>query len=272
MRLRHPRQPIAKRTNQGNKMPKTLISSKPVENREARNDGSKIIYVSENFYDTIQGEGVTAGVPSAFLRTMGCTLRCGFCDTTSVWRYGNPYSVNELLDLWKTSGLLDKLYQGQHLVLTGGSPLKQQEGLAELLRKINGESSIYVEVENEAVLMPNLDFERYVNQWNNSPKLFNSLVAKPERYKPEVLQYMNNLGNSWFKFVIKDIEEDWKEIETDFVNPGYISKEKIILMPEGDSQEKLKREYQKLFGLCCEQGVRFTDRLQITIFDKATGV
>ena len=255
-------------------MPKTLISSRPSEEREAERDGSEVIYVAENFYDTIQGEGVTAGVPSAFLRTMGCTLRCGFCDTTPVWKYGNPYSVKEILSLWETSGLLDKLHQGQHLILTGGSPLKQQRGLTQLLKEIKKPESeeVYVEVENEAVLMPNPDFERYVNQWNNSPKLFNSLVPRLYRYKPEILAYMNHLKDSWFKFVIRDAKEDWEEIESDFINPGYVSRNRVVLMPEGGSRERLMSRYQEVAKLCCEQGVRFTDRLQVTIFGEVTGV
>ena len=36
--------------------------------------------ISEIFY-SIQGEGILTGVPSVFIRTSGCNLRCTWCDT-----------------------------------------------------------------------------------------------------------------------------------------------------------------------------------------------
>ncbi len=38
------------------------------------------MFISEIFH-SIQGEGELTGVPSAFIRTSGCNLRCSWCDT-----------------------------------------------------------------------------------------------------------------------------------------------------------------------------------------------
>ena len=38
------------------------------------------LFISETF-TSIQGEGLLTGVPSVFIRTSGCNLRCRWCDT-----------------------------------------------------------------------------------------------------------------------------------------------------------------------------------------------
>lgn len=254
-------------------MSKIIIAGNPAEKRAPEGDSKIILKIAEFFSQTIQGEGVTVGVPSAFLRMKDCTLDCVWCDSTEVWRKGNPYTVWEVLDLMDESGLTEDLRNGHHLVLTGGSPLKQQAQLAVLLALFQVRHGFlpYVEVENECMLMPHPQFAQFISQWNNSPKLENSGMKKVLRYKPVVISEMAHLVNSTFKFVISKPEE-WDEISKDFLEPGLISRDQVILMPCGASREELNQTRDIAVEIAVREGVMYSDRLHVVIWDLKTGV
>jgi len=252
-------------------MPHTIIKQKPTFDKKV--EGEDKLSIAEMFSDTIQGEGIHAGVISTFIRLQGCTLKCVWCDTLDVWPHGNEYSFEEIFKMWEDIGLIKRFEEGQHLILTGGSPLKQQDKLVKFINLFSEKYGFrpYIEVENEAVLMPSNEFAKLVDWWNNSPKLRNSGMKDRVRIKPEVLERMNSFDNSSFKFVVT-CKEDWDEIEQDFIIPEYISKDKIIIMPEGMTQDELNLHREMAANMAIEQGVRFTDRLHVTIWNKKTGV
>lgn len=250
-------------------MPITLIAQKPDFIKKV--EGSDKLSVAELFADTIQGEGISTGVPSTFLRLQGCVLECIFCDTLEVWRYGNEYSFEEIFQMFKDHGLIDKFKLGQHLVLTGGSPLKQQRALANFILAFRDKYGFkpFIEIENECVLEPSNSMILNVDQWNNSPKLANSGMKERVRYKPEIVKKTAYLKNSWFKFVV-DCEEDWEEIREFYSD--ILTKSQIILMPEGQTQDELNKSREIAVNMSIKHGVRYSDRAHITIWNKKTGV
>jgi 7-carboxy-7-deazaguanine synthase len=254
-------------------MPKTLIESFPEFTREV-DTKQPYLNVAEFFMDTIQGENFV-GWPAAFLRLQNCTQSCIWCDTSEVWRRGNPYTLQELMAIMAENGLFDKLCNGQHLVLTGGSPVLQQEHLTTLLQMIRKKCSEIIggnpvfEIENECTIMPDVALMSQINIWNNSPKLASSKNHKSLRYRPEILRRLSGLKNSWFKFVIGS-DEDWKEIEEDFL--PYIRKNQIVLMPLGATREELEQTRMMAVELAVKHGVRFSTREHIVLWNKKTGV
>lgn len=252
-------------------MPVTLIEQKPTFDKRVEEDDK--LAIAEMFSDTIQGEGPNAGIPSTFIRLQGCTLRCTWCDTLDVWPHGNEYNFSEIFKMFEDIHLIKRFEQGQHLILTGGSPLKQQMRLMNFLVEFKRRYGFkpYVEVENEAVLMPHEFFEHHIDWWNNSPKLANSGMREKVRIRPEVLKHMGNLPNSTFKFVVTK-DEDWDEIDRDFIQTGFITKDKIVLMPEGQTQDELLKTRGLTADLSIKHGVRFMDRLHVIIWNRKTGV
>lgn len=246
---------------------KTIIEPFPKETRIASE--SRVLRVAELYTDTVQGEGQTIGVPATFLRLQGCTLNCVWCDSKEVWRQGNPYGVTELLELMEKEGVLKNLRQKQHLVITGGSPLLQQDILVEFIREmqVKFQVSPTIEVENECVLIPKPELLLEVDYWNNSPKLTTSGMQFDRRFKPEVIKFMHWLSNSTFKFVIT-CEADWEEIESNFLKQDLIRKDQIILMPAGMTQDELRETYPVVFEMATKHNVRMCDRLHITLFNR----
>ncbi len=74
--------------------------------------------IAEIFY-SVQGEGSLVGVPSVFVRTSGCNLRCSWCDTpyTSWNPEGEDLTLDEILDR------ASSFSAARHVVLTGGEPM-----------------------------------------------------------------------------------------------------------------------------------------------------
>ena len=250
-----------------------LIEQKPVFSKGILHTYYKF-KIAEMFSDTVQGEGINIGCPSTFIRLQGCTLVCQWCDTLDVWDKGNEYSFDELLKILDANNVIAKLKSGQHLIFTGGSPLKQQLQIRQFLLEIWSRFGFlpYSEVENETVLpVTHLKEEMLIQCWNNSPKLANSGMKEKVRYKPDVIKATSLLHNSWFKFVVEK-GDDWQEIDEYFLQPELIRRNQVILMPQGQTQEELNKIRPIVAEMAVKHQVRFSDRLHITIWNQATGV
>ncbi|ELA08672.1 radical SAM domain-containing protein [Moraxella macacae 0408225] len=85
-------------------------------------DPSAGLKVSEIFY-SLQGEALTAGLPTIFIRLTGCPLRCVYCDTTYAFSGGERFSLTDILAKVKS-------FNCKRICLTGGEPLAQPNALA----------------------------------------------------------------------------------------------------------------------------------------------
>lgn len=203
----------------------------------------------DGVFATLQGEGVTAGLPAVFLRLQDCNLHCGKdgigwrCDAWYTWdkstpefwkeRQNNlPHEVaEEISSAWLEA--FGSTEAEPRLVITGGEPLLQQDKVIELVHLLNDWK---IEIETNGTIAPRTELQNY--QINCSPKLSSSGNPVRSRYRPEVLRAISNLSNSWFKFVVSG-PEDEGEIRT-IVRECGISPEKILLMSEGVSRDALE--------------------------------
>lgn len=86
-----------------------------------------MLKINEIFY-SIQGESTSVGFPTVFIRTTGCNLRCTYCDTKYSYYEGSMRSIDDVIA--ETTA-----HSAQHVCVTGGEPLLQNE-IFELMRRL----------------------------------------------------------------------------------------------------------------------------------------
>jgi len=81
-----------------------------------------------SIFKSLQGEGLTIGAPTTFIRTSGCPLRCTYCDTPQAFDKGEQIALEAIM---KRVGQL----RCRHVCLTGGEPLAQKDA-PKLVKKL----------------------------------------------------------------------------------------------------------------------------------------
>jgi 7-carboxy-7-deazaguanine synthase len=225
------------------------------------------MFISEIFY-SLQGEGELTGVPSVFVRTSGCNLRCTWCDTKyASWTpEGETFSVDQVV-----AEVLR--HPAAHAVLTGGEPMAAPE-LWELAAKLRDEGK-HITIETAGTIAPG---GIACDLASLSPKLSHSTPRAGEiapgwierhetlRLQPAVLREWITGYPYQLKFVVGK-EADLAEIEAAVAAIGLpIPPGKILLMPEGIDQAALEGRRAFLVAACKERGYRYCERLHIALF------
>lgn len=222
--------------------------------------------IAEIFH-SVQGEGIYAGVPSAFVRVSGCNLRCVWCDTP----YASWHPEGPILDLDAIIGQLTGL-SSTHVVLTGGEPMLFPQ-VAELTKRLTGLGK-RVTVETAGTVWQDVD----ADLMSISPKLSNSAPIGDEwesrhestRLNLLVLSKLIRAYNHQLKFVVNS-PADLMEIEELLRNLPPVEPERVLLMPEGTDVETLRNRMKLLVQPCMERGWRLAPRMHIELFGNSMG-
>ena len=226
--------------------------------------------IAEIFY-SIQGEGLLAGVPSIFIRTSGCNLRCHWCDTPyASWKPEGPeISIEEILK---------KLTQWNcdHVVLTGGEPMIAPD-LPELATALKKQKK-HITIETAGTILPK---SIPCDLASLSPKLSNSTPPASRdpawakrhqaiRLQPEVISEWITNYPFQLKFVVSS-ENDLVEIKSLLLKLPKIPADRVLLMPEGIDTQTLASRSPWLVDICKREGFRFCPRLHIELFGHKRG-
>lgn len=215
----------------------------------------------DQVFFTLQGEGQSIGNPAVFLRLHFCNLHCSWCDTKYTWDKKGKEFWQEGED-WNFQRTLEEVsnYPAKRLVITGGEPMLQQGRIAEFMGLI---PDWEIEVETNGTIEP-LPLLIQRCQFNVSPKLENSDNSLKLRYKPDVLKVFNGLPKTTFKFVVQS-EKDLAEIDQ-IVSGCELDPSKIIIMPEGTTQEDIRDHALSVSEQVKQRGWRLLPRLQVMLW------
>jgi 7-carboxy-7-deazaguanine synthase len=225
--------------------------------------------ISEIFY-SVQGEGTLLGVPSVFVRTSGCNLRCVWCDTpyTSWQPEGDTWSLNRIVEHTLQFG-------AKHVVITGGEPMLDASVVD--LCQLFHQKQQHITIETAGTIWQELECDLM----SISPKLSNSTPHQREggkfaqihekaRLAWPTLQRLRDRYSHQFKFVVCD-QQDLAEIE-EFRVRLLLPPESILLMPEGTDAATLRQRSLWLVEICKQTGYRLSPRLHVDLWGSRRGV
>jgi 7-carboxy-7-deazaguanine synthase len=221
--------------------------------------------IAEIFY-SIQGEGMLTGVPSVFIRTSGCNLRCQWCDTpyTSWNPEGRDMTQDEILSEVRA-------HHASHAVVTGGEPMIAP-GIVELTQALK-QLGMHITIETAGTVHKPVTSDLM----SISPKLANSTPAGQWaaqhdrlRYQPGVLKQLMNEYDYQLKFVVS-APEDLAEIEATLKETG-ARRDRVVLMAEGTDAAVIGERARWITEICKREHFRYSPRLHIDLWGNRRGV
>jgi 7-carboxy-7-deazaguanine synthase len=186
--------------------------------------------VLEIFGPTVQGEGMTIGQKTMFIRTAGCDYQCSWCDSAFTWNGTEKQNINWMTaeEIWNT------LYElggdtFSHITISGGNPallptlgpvvdFLKEKGITLALETQGSKWQSWLPLIDEVTLSPkppssgmDTDFtmlENIIDQLKNHPKVCLKIVIFDEKdlaYAETVhqrfpqLPFYLQVGNSWLE-------------------------------------------------------------------------
>ena len=273
-------------------------------------DPNKLL-ISSDFY-SVQGEGISSGVPSYFVRLGICNLTCGMsraftnmlakeqkledgeifegdlhkegkatwtCDSTSQWLWrGEDKEFQYLIDRWKEQGIYDDILNGNiHIIWTGGEPT------------IKGHQVAIVNFHNYWNGQDEPTFNSYSEIETNGTvvieddlfNIINQINCSPKLANSGMTkkQRFNEealkriMEHNNYQFkFVISTEDDVKEIFEEFVKPLNIPLKNVVCMPGLDDVSNFEERTQFCLEMAKKYKFRGLTRLHIAAWNKTLNV
>ncbi len=221
-------------------------------------------------FQSKQGEGICTGIRSAFVRTLGCNLRCAFCDTEyASWRCeeGEDLAVEQVVERVEAMG-------DRHVVVTGGEPMLYAELIPLTEQLSNRNHRITIETAGTIFLPVRCDL------MSISPKLSNSTplgasesvlrLHETNRNRIDVVRKLVAEYPYQLKFVVEQ-PEDLLEVEEYLQKLGDFQNNRVLLMPMAIDVQTMRSKAEWILAYAQPRGYRYCPRMQLEWYGNKRG-
>jgi organic radical activating enzyme len=273
-------------------------------------DPNKLL-ISSDFY-SVQGEGISTGIPSYFVRLGVCNLTCGMsrkftnellkeasladgeilkgdlelegkatwtCDSTSQWLWrGEDKDFQYLIDRWKEQGIYEDIKNGTiHIIWTGGEPTIKghQEAIENFFSywaNFEDITNVYSEIETNGTIEINDELFTQIINQINCSPKLSN-SGMTEKQRINPDAIKRIMQHSNYQFkFVISNEEDVQELFRDFIVPFSIPLKNVVCMPGLDSQTDFHERTQFVLEMAKKYKFRGLTRLHISAWDKTLNV
>jgi organic radical activating enzyme len=269
------------------------------------------LLISSDFY-TIQGEGISSGIPAYFVRLGICNLTCGMsraftnmlakeakledgeifegdlvkegkatwtCDSTSQWLWrGEDKEFQYLIDRWKEEGVYQDILDGTvHIIWTGGEPTIKGHQVAienffSYWANFEDLTNVYSEIETNGTV----EIEDGL-----FTQILNQINCSPklansgmtEKQRLVPAAIKRIMEHANYQFkFVISTEDDVKEVFRDFVEPFNIPLKNVVCMPGLDDASNFEERTRFVMEMAKKYRFRGLTRLHIAAWDKTLNV
>jgi len=170
-------------------------------------------------------------------------------------------------------------WRDEHLVITGGEPLLGwQRAYPDLLEHPKMEDLTEITFETNGTQQLSPEFADYLNMWNKvgreitfsvSAKLSCSGESREDAIKPSTVCEYEKVGFTYLKFVVATEEDAQEAIDTVKVYRETGFEGPVYLMPVGGVESVYSLNNRRVADLAMQNGLRYSDRLQVPLFGNA---
>jgi organic radical activating enzyme len=210
------------------------------------------------------------------------------CDSYASW---DP-RFKDLSPMLTSDAIADRImeilpfneWQDEHLVITGGEPLLGwQRAYQDLLDHPKMSKLKEITFETNGTQKLNSEFKKYLLNWGMenrgyhkltfsvSAKLSCSGEERHEAIRPDVVCEYQEVGHTYLKLVIATEEDAEEALETVDIYRAEGFTGHVYLMPVGGVESVYALNNRRVAEFAMNNGLRYSDRLQVPLFKNEWG-